>query len=484
MNPDMHISYPRIGLFIAGQWIFDDESKLVVRNPSNESALGTVPVAGDDDLEKALASAQRGFQTWRETAPQTRVQVIRRAVDLIRTRSDLIARTITFEHGKPFADAQAEVERSISFFEWDMAEALRNFGTIIPAQPGMQKLVVREPIGPIAAFTPWNVPLSAPSRKVSAALASGCSIILKAAEETPGAAVLLVQCFEEAGLPPGVLNLVFGDPNHISSTLIASPIVRMVTLTGSVGVGKHLSQLAGSFMKPVLMELGGNAPVLVCDGVDAAQIGRQAAMAKMRLSGQICASPSRFIVNQKVYDEFVSAFVVTAQAIRVGDGFDSGSQMGPVANARRLAMMQNIVDDARARGARIATGGHRIGNRGYYFAPTLIADAPLDSDAMRVEPFGPLGACVPFESLDEALRIANSISVGLSAYAFTNSLYESERIGRELDCGVVSINHFGAGGADTPFGGVKDSGIAREGGPTSLSAYTVSKTLLISTARV
>ena len=476
--------YPRIGLYIDGQWIHDRETHSEVRNPSDDSVTGTVPRPTADDLAAALAAAARGFLVWRNTSPQDRVRLIQIAVALVRQRADTIARIITLEHGKPFSQAQAEVERSMSFFDWDMAEAQRTYGMVVPSEPRMQKMILRQPIGPVAAFTPWNVPISAPARKVSGALAAGCSVVLKAAEETPGAAVELVKCFQEAGLPPGVLNLVFGDPAHVSSTLIASPVIRMVTLTGSVQVGKHLTQLAAAAMKPVLMELGGHAPVLVCEGVDGAKIGRQAALAKMRLSGQICASPSRFIVHSSLYAAFVEGFAAAAKGIRVGDGFDANSQMGPVANKRRLGAMEDMVADAKQRGARIAAGGHRVGDRGYFFAPTLLADVPLDANAMQHEPFGPIGACVPFDSLDEALALANSLSVGLSAYAFTNSLEDAERITRELDCGVVSINHFGAGGPETPFGGVKESGIGREGGPTSLDAYTVSKTVLQSTIRV
>lgn len=480
----MGSTYPRIGLFIDGQWIYDRAAQSEVRNPSDETVLATVPRATDDDLAAALAAASRGFNVWRNTSPQDRVRLIQKAVALARQRADTIARVITLEHGKPYAQAQAEVERSMGFFDWDVAEALRMYGMIVPAEPRMQKMILRQPIGPVAAFTPWNVPISAPARKVSGALASGCSIILKAAEETPGGALELVKCFEEAGIPPGVLNLVFGDPGHVSSTLIASPVTRMVTLTGSVQVGKHLTQLAAAAMKPVLMELGGHAPVLVCEGVDGAKIGRLAAAAKMRLAGQICASPSRFIVHRSVHDAFVEGFASAARDIRVGDGFDPGTQMGPVANKRRLTAMEDMVADAKRRGARIAAGGHRIGDRGYFFAPTLLADLPLDASAMQHEPFGPVGACVAVDDLDEALSLANSLSVGLAAYAFTNSLADAERIARELDCGVVSINHFGAGGADTPFGGVKESGIGREGGPTSLDSYTVSKTVLQSTQPV
>ena len=309
-------------------------------------------------------------------------------------------------------------------------------------------------------------------------------MIIKAAEETPGTACALVQCFVDAGLPPGVLNLVFGEPARISSTLIASPVVRVVTLTGSVQVGKQLSQLAGAAMKPALMELGGHAAVLIGEGVDAAPIAREAASAKMRRAGQICASPSRFIVHRSVYADFVDAFASVVKEIRVGDGFQPGVQMGPVVNARRLAAAEGLVRDAEARGARVAAGGHRIGERGCFYAPTVLADVPLDASVMTTEPFGPIAPCVPVDSLDEGLALANSLSVGLSGYAFTNSLQDAERITRTLECGALSINHFGTPGADAPFGGVKESGMGREGGAESLDAYLVSKTVLQRTARV
>ena len=477
-------AYPRIGLFIDGQWIHDRNAYQDVRNPSNELVLGQVPQATSEDLERALAAAARAFLIWRDTPPQERVRVILRAVALLRERAETIAHTITLENGKTLADARAEVERSATFFEWDTAESLRGYGLVVPGEPQMQKFVLRQPIGPVAAFTPWNVPLSAPSRKVSAALAAGCSIVLKAAEETPGGACHLVQCFVDAGLPAGVLNLVFGNPAHISSTLIASPITRLVTLTGSVQVGKTLTQLAAAAMKPSLMELGGHAPVLVCEGVNASEIGRLAALGNTRVNGQICASPSRFIVHRNLYEEFLASMAKATNELRVGDGFDPGVQVGPVVNAKRLQAMEALVSDARRRGARVAAGGHRVGDRGYFFAPTVLADVPLDADAMTIEPFGPLGACVPVADLEEGIALANALSVGLAAYAFTNSLDDAERIGRELECGVLSINHFGAPDADTPFGGVKESGFGREGGSMSLDAYTVTKTILQKTTRV
>jgi succinate-semialdehyde dehydrogenase/glutarate-semialdehyde dehydrogenase len=476
--------YPRIGLFIDGRWIYDREAYSTVVNPSTEASLGPVPRATDADLQRALTSAARGFVTWRGTPVQERVRVMQKAVTLLRQRTDAIARVLTLENGKHVADARAEIERSGNFFEWEIGQSLRAFGAIIPGEPGMQKYVLRQPIGPVLAITPWNVPMSSAARKTSAALAAGCSVILKAAEETPGTACELVRCFEDAGLPPGVLNLVFGEPAHISSTLIASPVTRLVTFTGSVQVGKHLSQLAALAMKPVLMELGGHAPVLVGDGVNAVETGRIAALAKVRSSGQICASPSRFLVHRDLYADFVDSFAKALHGLHVADGFAAETGMGPVANARRLASAQALVDDARRRGARVAAGGHRIGSRGYFFAPTLLAEVPLDAAVMTTEPFGPLAACVPIDNLDEGIELANSLPVGLASYAFTNSLDDAERLGRNLECGVLSINHFGTPDADTPFGGVKDSGVGREGGPTSLDAYLVSKTILQRTSRV
>ncbi|MFM0487650.1 NAD-dependent succinate-semialdehyde dehydrogenase [Paraburkholderia graminis] len=476
--------YPRVGLYIDGAWIYDRETAVEVRNPATEEVLGKVPKATGEDLARALNAAARGFVRWRDTPPQQRVKLIQKATALMRERLPLIASTITLENGKLYSDAYAEADRSMNFFEWNAAQSLRDYGLIVPAEPQMQKFVLRQPIGPVAAFTPWNVPISSAARKVSAALSAGCSVILKAAEETPATACLLVRAFEEAGLPPGVLNLVFGNPAEISSTLIASPVIRLVTFTGSVGVGKHLTQLAAAAMKPVLMELGGHAPVLVCEGVDGAAVGRLAARGKTNASGQICASPSRFIVHRSVYDEFVAAFANAVGEVRVGDGFSHTAQMGPVASARRLSAMQSLVADARQRGARVATGGGRIGERGYFFEPTVLADVPFDADAMTIEPFGPVAACVRVDDLNDALKLANSLSVGLAAYAFTNSLQDAERISRELECGVLSINHFGTPDADTPFGGVKDSGIGREGGPSTLDAYMVTKTVLQKTVSI
>ncbi|MHC2459859.1 succinate-semialdehyde dehydrogenase/glutarate-semialdehyde dehydrogenase [Rhizobium leguminosarum] len=477
-------AYPAIGLYIDGKWIYDREVWKTVRNPSTENEIGTVPKATAADLELALKSSERGFRIWRDTPPSERVRVIRKAVLLLRERIKQIAKILTLENGKTLASAEAEIDRCCNFYEWEAGQALRAFGLLVPSEARMQKLLLRQPIGPVIALTPWNVPMSAAARKTSAALAAGCSVILKPAVETPGTACALVKCFEDAGLPPGVLNLVLGDSAQISSTLIASPVTRLVTFTGSTEVGKHLTELAARAMKPVLMELGGNAPVIIGPGVDVDHVAKLSAEAKTRANGLICASASRFIVHESVYRPFVDAFATAIGNYQVGDGFDPTSQMGPLANARRMSVAGAMIADATSRGARIATGGNRIGNRGYFFEPTVLADVPLDADAMTVEPFNPIAACVSVPDLDSALNVANSVHVGLAGYAFTNSLADAETIQRELEVGVLSINHFGTPDADMPFGGVKDSGIGREGGPSSLDPYLIQKAVLQYTGRV
>lgn len=476
--------YPVIGLHIDGEWIHERERRLEIHNPSNDQLLGYIPCAEATDLERALSSAKQAFKTWRDTPSDARAFILRRARTLLLDRTEEIAHAITLDQGKPLADARAEVGRAGSFLEWDAEQSLRVYGNVLPPAPQFQRKVLKEPIGPVAAFTPWNVPISSPARKISGALAAGCSVIIKAAEDTPAAAVALVQCFVDAGLPKGVLQLVFGDPAFISSTLIRSPIIRMITLTGSVRVGKHLAGLAGEAMKPALMELGGHAPVIVGKGVNPVTVAKLACTSKMRMAGQICASPTRFLVHQSIYEAFVSAFADAVNQLQVGDGFAEGVQMGPLINQQRVNAIHEMVRDASERGARIVAGGKRLYEQGNFYAPTIIADLPLDSLAMTQEPFGPLALCNPYESLDDALEIANSLPFGLSAYAFTNSLAEAERIERELECGNLSINHFGAPGADAPFGGVKDSGMGREGGAYGLDAYMVSKTVLLKTCAV
>ena len=465
--------YPPAALFIDGEWLERPGAPVIC--PATGETLGSVPHAGKEDLDRALAAAERGFAVWRETAPDRRAEIILEAMRLLRARAGEIATTITLEQGKPLASAKAEVLRGSELVAWDAEEGRRAYGRVIPAPPGFRQSVRLEPIGPVAAFTPWSAPTSAPGRKLGAALAAGCSVVLKAAEETPGGACALVQCFADAGLPAGVVNLVFGSPAEISSHLIASPVIRLVTFTGSVPVGIHLAGLAAARMKPAVMELGGHGPVVVCEDADPLAAALQAAAAKFRNAGQVCISPTRFLVHERHYRPFVEAFVRQAAAIKVGNGLDPDSQMGPLANDRRVRAMEELVEDALALGGRCLTGGKRLPGAGHFFPPTVLEQVPAEARILTEEPFGPVAVMDSFRSLEEAIAKANATRYGLAAYAFTDSAAAAETLSERLEVGHVAINHFGGGVPESPFGGVKESGIGREGGKESLDAYLVTK---------
>jgi succinate-semialdehyde dehydrogenase / glutarate-semialdehyde dehydrogenase len=349
------------------------------------------------------------------------------------------------------------------------------YGRVIPAGPGLQHTVHRQPIGPVVAFSPWNFPMSSPARKVAGALSSGCSIILKASEETPAGALQLVRAFHDAGLPAGVLNLVFGDPAAISGYLVPNPAIRLITFTGSAPVGKHLAAMAGQHMKPAIMELGGHGPVIVCDDVDPVATAEASVVSKSRNAGQVCVAPTRFFVHESHFDAFARTFADRAANLRIGNGMDPATQLGPLANARRVEAMERLVSDAKSRGARVLAGGERLAAKGYYYPLTVLADVPDDALAMKQEPFGPLALINPVRDLDEAIAKANALPFGLAAYAFTGSADNVQRISADLETGNLTINHFVASTAETPFGGVKDSGYGREGGIEGLACYTVTK---------
>jgi succinate-semialdehyde dehydrogenase/glutarate-semialdehyde dehydrogenase len=473
-------NYPDLQLYIAGEWKSADGQPVL--NPADDSVLGTVPHATRNDLDRALEAAEKGFKLWSRTSPAKRAEIILKAAQLMRGRIEEMAVAATLEQGKPLAQSQMEVLRACEIIEWDAHEGRRVYGRIIPSEPGMRHSVLRQPIGVVAGFSPWNFPTSSPARKVGGALSAGCSIILKASEETPAGAMQLVKAFADAGLPAGVLNLVFGKPAEISEYLIPQPAVRLVTFTGSVPVGKHLTALAGAHMKPVIMELGGHSPVIVCDDVDPMTTGANAAMAKSRNAGQVCVSPTRFFVEEAIYDRFAQAITEKAASLTVGNGLDPATQIGPLANDRRIAAMEALVADAKDRGARVMTGGERIGNRGNFYPLTVLTDVPDDARAMREEPFGPLALVNRVKNLDEAIEKANSVPYGLAGYAFTNSAQKAERLAETIEVGNLSINHYVASSAETPFGGVKDSGFGREGGVEGLQCYTVVKNVSHQTA--
>jgi succinate-semialdehyde dehydrogenase / glutarate-semialdehyde dehydrogenase len=465
--------YPNIELYIDGRWKKADGQPVL--NPADETVLGTVPTATIADLDDAIAAAERGFAVWRKTAPAKRTQIILKAASLMRERVSEMATAMTLEQGKPLDQARLEILRGCDIIEWDATEGLRMYGRVIPSEDGMRHTVLRQPIGQVAAFSPWNFPMSSPARKVGGALSSGCSIILKASEETPAGAVQLVRAFDDAGLPPGVLNLVFGNPAEISGHLIPHSSIRLVTFTGSIPVGKSLAEMAGRHMKPAIMELGGHAPVIVCDDVDPVATAATSVTGKSRNAGQVCVAPTRFFVQESIYKSFADSFAEKAAQLTVGNGLDPATQLGPLANSRRIEAMEGFVADAKAKGAKVLAGGQRIGNRGYFFPLTVLAELPDDARAMREEPFGPLALVNPVRDLDEAIEKANSLPYGLAAYAFTRSAHNADRLANDVEVGNLSINHFVASVAETPFGGVKDSGYGREGGTEGLQCYTVAK---------
>lgn len=447
-----------------------------VTNPATGEVIAQVPHASRADLDRALSAAERAFKTWRHSSPLERSRILRKVGDLARERAQAIGRGITLEMGKPVAEAAAEVMNGADHCDWHAEECRRIYGRVIPPRlPNVRNLVLREPIGVCVAFTPWNFPFNQAIRKVAAAVGAGCTLVIKGPEDAPSAVVAIARLFHEAGLPPGVLNVVWGVPAQVSDHLIRSPIVRKVSFTGSVPVGKQLASLAGAHMKRMTMELGGHSPVIVFDDADIDRAADMLATLKFRNAGQVCASPTRFLVQEKAYDRFMARFLAKTGDIKVGDGLLPATTMGPLAHGRRLESMRNFVDDALQRGARVEAGGCRIGEAGNFFAPTVLTALPEDSLAMTAEPFGPIAACVPFKDADEAIRRANALPFGLSSYAFTTSTKNALAVQNGIEAGIVNINHFGQGLAETPFGGVKDSGIGSEGGTETFDGYLVTK---------
>ena len=469
--------YPELSLYIDGQFLRGDgRTEQDIRNPADGAVIGRLPHATPADLDRALAAAQRAFESWKHSSPMERSRILRRVGELTRERAPDIGRGITLDQGKPLAEAVGEVLRCADHCDWHAEECRRIYGRVIPPRtPNVRQLVLKEPIGVVAAFTPWNFPYNQAIRKIAAAVGAGCSIVIKGPEDTPSAVVAIAQMFHDAGLPPGVLNLVWGVPAEVSNHLITSPIVRKISFTGSVPVGKQLAALAGAHMKRMTMELGGHSPVIVCDDCDVERAADMLSALKFTNAGQVCVSPTRFFVQDKAYDRFMARFVAATRQIKVGPGLEADTKMGPLAHARRVPVMESLVADAVATGARIETGGERIGSAGNFWSPTVLTGLSATSQVMNTEPFGPIAACVPFKDLDEALARANSLPYGLSSYAFTGSSRNALRISNGIQAGLVNINHFGQALPETPFGGIKDSGIGSEGGSETFDGYLVTK---------
>tara|TARA_B110000305_G_scaffold6686_1_gene6632 strand:- start:2436 stop:3878 length:1443 start_codon:yes stop_codon:yes gene_type:complete len=473
----MSQQYPDTQLFLNGEWT-DSLSKetLEIINPATEEVIGKVSHARKEDLDLALKGAENAFNEWKHVSAYDRSKILRKAADIVRSRVDKIATLMTLEQGKPLAEAKGETLGAADSIDWYAEEGRRAYGRIIPSRAtGVFQYVFKEPVGVVAAFTPWNFPLNQVVKKIAAAFAAGCTAIVKGPEETPASVAELIKAFDEAGMPKGSINLVYGIPAEISEYLIAHPIVRKVTFTGSTAVGKQLASLAGSHMKRATMELGGHSPAIVCEDADVNAAVKILSANKFRNAGQVCISPTRFLVHDSVYDQFVDGFVKQAEKLNVGNGLDEGIKMGPLAHDRRLTAIEGFVADAVEKGAKILTGGKRKGNKGYFFEPTVMTGVSNDARIMNEEPFGPLAPINSFSSIDEVIEEANRLNYGLAAYAYTNSAKTAQDLGARIESGQVSINHHGLGLVDTPFGGVKDSGYGSEGGPEGLDAYMTTK---------
>ncbi len=469
--------YQDVQLHIGGQWRAATGGRtLDVVNPATEEAIGTLAHASREDLDEALDAAAKGFAVWRKMVPYERSKPMRKAAELMRERADHIAKLMTMEQGKPVGEAKIEIMGSADVIDWFAEEGRRAYGRVIPNRvPGVYQMSLREPVGVVAGFTPWNFPVSQAVRKISAALAAGCSFILKGPEETPASCAELVRVYVDAGIPAGVVQLVFGIPAEISEYLIPHPVVRKISFTGSTPVGKHLAALAGKHMKRATMELGGHAPSIVFDDADLDQAATILAANKFRNAGQVCVAPTRFIVQEGVYQPFLEKFVAKCEAIKLGNGLDAATTMGPLANDRRVAAMEALIADAVGKGAKVATGGKRAGNKGYFFEPTVLTDIPADARVLNEEPFGPLALFMPFKTFDDAIAEANRLDYGLAAYAYTRSTATATALGAQVESGMIGINHHGLALPETPFGGVKDSGYGSEGGVEGLEPYLVTK---------
>jgi len=470
--------YIELKLYIDGEWTGTEKRRTHrVVNPATGGSLGELPLADAADLDRALETTERAFRQWKRSSSEERARVLKGAAQLIRERVEHIARVATLEEGKPLRETRAEAQAAANLFEFFGEECRRAYGRVLVRPTGTRSFVVKEPVGPVAAFAPWNFPLINPARKLAAPIAAGCSVILKPAEESPASAIELVRALVDAGLPGGVVQLVFGVPDEVSRHLLASPVVRKLSFTGSTAVGKHLLALAATTVKRTTMELGGHAPVVVFDDADLDRTVELLAAAKFRNAGQVCVSPTRFYVQQGIYERFVTAFTQRTRKVEVGDGLVERHHMGPMANPRRPQAMEALIGDAVSRGAALRTGGERHGKEGFFYQPTVLSDVPAGSRIMSEEPFGPVAVIAPFGTLEEAVEQANRLPYGLAAYAFTDSGKRAMLIGDALEAGMVGINSVAMAAADAPFGGVKESGHGSEDGLEGLEDCLVTKAI-------
>lgn len=471
------MNYPDVQLFIGGTWCAGERGERIdVVNPATEAVIGKVARATPADLDAALEAAEAGFHEWRSYSAFDRSAILGKAAGILRERAERIAEILTLEQGKPLQQARLEVLAGVEVIEWCAEEARRTYGMVIPARsPGVLQMTLKEPVGPVAAFAPWNFPINQCVRKLAAGLAAGCSFVLKGPEDTPGSPAELVRAFVDAGIPGNAINLVYGDPPEISGHLIPHPVIRKVSFTGSTEVGRHLGALAASHMKRITMELGGHAPVIVTEDADLDTAVDLMVRQKFRNAGQVCTSPTRFVVQERVFDRYVEKFVQMTQALVVGDGLDPASEMGPLINQRRIDSVEGLIDEAVSGGATLRTGGSRIANNGYFFAPTVLTDIPVTARIMNEEPFGPVALINPYRTLEDALAEANRLNYGLASYAFSGNAATVARLSHSIAAGMLTVNHLGLALPELPFGGIGDSGMGTEGGSDAVAQFLETK---------
>jgi len=468
--------YPTLHLLIDGEQISGGgrETEDVI-NPATEEVLGTLPHATSADLDRALEAAQNGFHQWRRTSADKRAAILAKAAGLIRERAKAIGEPLTLEQGKPVSEGRGEASYSASLLEFYAQECKRIYGRTLVRPEGQRAEVQYHPVGPVAGFAPWNFPAINVMRKIGGALAAGCSVIVKPSEETPASGIAVVQALLDAGVPGGVVQCVFGVPSDVSEHLLGSPIIRKLTFTGSTPVGKHLAKLAAEDLKITTMELGGHGPVLVFNDCDVEKAAEVMAANKFRNAGQVCVSPTRFLIEESAFEQFRDIFTKQTAALTVGNGMDKGTDMGPMANARGLDNVAKLIANAQDKGAKLLTGGERIGNQGFFHQPTVLSDVPLDADIMNEEPFGPVAILNPMAGEEAMIAEANRLPYGLAAYAWTDSPARRRRLAAEVEAGMLAINTGGVSTVDAPFGGVKWSGYGSEDGREGVMACMVVK---------
>lgn len=467
--------YDQFGLFIDGRWRAKGGAGTIeVSDPATGETIGSTPAASVSDVEEAIASAEKGLKAWRSTQAWARADMLHAVASNMQARAEEAARRITLETGKPIAQSRREWGLSVDQFRWYAEEARRIYGRIIESRvSGGRAEVSHEPVGVAAAFTAWNFPAFLIARKVAPALAAGCSIIVRPSREVPGTAMILIDCVRQAGVPAGVVNLVIGPTSTTYDPIMASRSVRKISLTGSTAIGQQMIRDSAATMKRVSMELGGNAPVIVFEDANIDSVLDLSVPVKFANAGQVCVTADRFYVHESRQKEFAAGFSARAKALKLGHGLEDSTQMGPLINQRRVDAMEKIIADAKARGSRIETGGGRPQgqNKGFFFEPTVITSLPDDALAMAEENFGPIAAITGFTTPEEAYSRANSSEHGLAAYVFTRDPARMREAAATLEAGMVGVNSYALAAAETPFGGIKASGMGREGGSEGMLDY-------------